>query len=86
MKQLRKVSFWAFLVMGILSLIGGATAWQLVPVIIFLFLAQQTIWGRKNYKVAIEVIAIIMLLINFSIFAFYDVTFWLIALIAFALK
>ncbi len=85
MKQLRKVSFWAFLVMGILSLLMGGTAWQLAPAVAFLILAQQTIWGEKDYVVAIEVIAFIMLLVNLGIFAMYDTAFWLLALIAFGL-
>lgn len=85
MKQLRKVSFWLFTIMGALSLLMGGTAWQLVPVVAFLILAQQTIWGGKNYVVAIEVIAIIMLLVNFGVFALYDMALWFIALIAFGL-
>jgi hypothetical protein len=78
----------AFFFMGglaLLSVLGGATALQLLPFALFMFLAYEDIKKRHDMKTAIVALSIIMLTLNLAVDSVTDVIAWLIAGICFML-
>lgn len=83
----RLIMFWIMAIATVLSIIGGATGLQTLPLFLFLGMASLNLWMKKNLDVGIVVLAVLMVLINLlpeGGVAWADAILW--ALVALAWK
>lgn len=81
----KKVVFILGIVLTILAAIAEATTLQLLPLVVVLFLMGLNIYGKKDLRVWILVISILMSILNaFVIFSAIDIIYWLLVVVAFA--
>lgn len=81
----KKIMFWLWIMLAILSAIGGATSLQFLPVVGILAILATEIWMGKNLQVLAVVFCITMAIINLSILAYFDLIAWVITAIVFSL-
>ena len=75
-----KVAFWGNVVLTIMIVLWG-TFLQACPFVLFAGLAGGMIWGKKDYKIALIVIAGLMALLNLTLESGIDTLFWVINII-----
>lgn len=75
-KKAKQAAAVAWLVLGALAMVGGATVTQLLPVAGFLVLAYLDLYKGKNVGIIITVIAALMILVNLSIGSVIDIAMW----------
>jgi uncharacterized membrane protein YfhO len=65
----------------------SATVIQLIPFILALVLMGIHIYGKKDLRVWIIVVSAFMLFVNiFAVFSLPDMAYWILAIIAFAIR
>ena len=82
----KKVMFYLGIALTLLATFS-ATTLQILPFIIFLVLAGITIYGNKDLRLWILVLASLMLTLNtFVLFSLVDIIYWGLVVLAFAKK
>jgi hypothetical protein len=84
--KLKSVMMVLMAVLGVLSAIGGSTGLQLLPMFVFVVWAYLDLRMKKDYSVAILVLALLMVIINVVVDdpSLMDIVVW--AMVAFAWK
>jgi hypothetical protein len=72
----KKVLFWITVAVIPLTVYGGATALQLIPLVIMLCLLIAEIWGKKKMIIPAMVVSILMFVINITIPSLIDLMYW----------
>lgn len=81
----RKVMFWIGVALTVL-IFFVATPLQAIPFIGVLILAGLTIYGKKDLRIWIIVISALMGALNLALLSFWDVLYWGLLVLAFAIK
>ena len=83
----KKVLLWVWVVLSIFAIIGGATAYQLLPIVVLLAILLLELYSLKQLKVWGLVLSIIMLIVNsFVSFSLIDILMWTLTIGVFALS
>jgi hypothetical protein len=82
METYRKVIFWFSVVVAIIVVLFS-TFLQMLPIALYIFFAYETIWQKRDYRIFLMVLALIMALLNLSISSGLDVVYWILAFSAF---
>jgi len=82
--MLQKITLIVTVILTGLAALGGATGMQLLPLGIALGLMYMIVYQGKKWSIPLEVIAILMLLINLTIFSWIDIATWGLVIFAFA--
>jgi hypothetical protein len=85
MKLIRKADYFVILAVAILGALNNATGLQLLPMAIFAVLGYIQLYAKKDVKLWIIVLSVIMIGINLMTFSLVDVILWLATLIVFAI-
>lgn len=83
---MKKASFFIMVVVTILCAIGEATGLQLLPLALVAGLIGFDVFGKKDMRVTILTISILMALLNLALLAWLDVIVWIFVVCVFAKK
>jgi len=70
------------LILIVFALIGGITALQLLPFVVFFDLSYMSLKENKKVNFYMVMLGIFMLFINLAIMSYVDILFWLLVIIA----